>query len=76
MHANQSSLPPQTEEVHLQDYLQVLFCRRWTVILVFLLTFSAVTLYTFLVRPTFEAKATLHVRESKVKGAICLEISA
>ncbi|NCO52729.1 MAG: polysaccharide biosynthesis tyrosine autokinase [Deltaproteobacteria bacterium] len=68
MHDNSSPMPPHVEEIHLQDYLQVLFRRRWTLVLAFIFVFSAVTFYTFWVTPIYEAKATLHVRENKVKG--------
>lgn len=56
------------QEVHLQDYINVLFRRRKPFLLAFSAIFILVALYTFLVSPLFEAKATLHVRDDKVKG--------
>jgi tyrosine-protein kinase Etk/Wzc len=56
------------EEVHLQDYIAVLLRRRKAFLLAFCLIFFGVALYTFFVSPLFEAKATLHVRDEKVKG--------
>jgi tyrosine-protein kinase Etk/Wzc len=56
------------EEVHLQDYINVLFRRRKSVVFAFCAIFLSVALYTFLVSPLFEAKATLHVRDEKVNG--------
>lgn len=56
------------EEVHLQDYLNVLFRRRKSVIFAFCAIFLGVALYTFIVSPLYEAKATLHVRDEKVNG--------
>jgi len=58
----------QEEEIHLQDYLQILYRRRRTFLVTFVLVFVAVALYTFIVQPTYEAQATLHVRENKLKG--------
>jgi len=60
--------PPQTEEVHLQDYLNVLFRRRHYALVTFFIIVILVILYTFLSRPVFEASATLHVQDEKVKG--------
>ena len=59
--------PPQTEEVHLQDYLNVLFRRRHYALVTFFIIVILVILYTFLSRPVFEASATLHVQDEKVK---------
>lgn len=73
MHANQNSPTPyppqwQEEEVQIQDYLLVLYRHRRVALLAFLLVFSAAALYTFLVQPVYEARTTLHVRDSKLKG--------
>ena len=59
---------PHTEEVHLQDYLNVLFRRRKPAIYTFVTIVALVVLYTFISRPVYEATATLHVQEDKVKG--------
>jgi len=65
-----SANPPQwqVEEVHLQDYLLILHRHRRLAMLVFLLVVAVVAAYTFMVRPVYEAEATLHVRDSKLKG--------
>ncbi len=60
--------PPRTEEVHLQDYLNVLYRRRQYSLATFCAIVALVLLYTFLSRPVFEASATLHVQDEKVKG--------
>jgi tyrosine-protein kinase Etk/Wzc len=60
--------PPHTEEVHLQDYLNVLYRRRRPAAIVFMLIVVLVGLYTFISRPLYEATATLHVRDERVKG--------
>ncbi|WP_020676299.1 GumC family protein [Geopsychrobacter electrodiphilus] len=77
MHANQSQPNPpspqeQFEEVHLQDYLQVIYRRRRVVLLVFVLVLAAVSVFTFMQTPIYETSATLHVRDEKVKGGAML----
>ncbi|NIQ95946.1 MAG: GumC family protein, partial [Desulfuromonadales bacterium] len=56
------------EEVHLNDYLNVLYRRHKTVFAAFAVVFLGVVLYTFGVKPVYEASATLHVRDEKVQG--------
>jgi len=46
-------------EVHLVDYIKVLYKRRWTAMTAFLLVVISVTVYTFTVTPVFEAKTRL-----------------
>ena len=60
--------PPRTEEVHLQDYLNVLYRRRQYALVTFFTIVILVVLYTLLSRPVYEATATLHVQDEKVKG--------
>src|SRR6266702_1756159 len=62
--------PPHPEEVHLQDYINVIRRRRKTFIITFLAVFVGVALYTFIVKPRYEAAATLHVKEEKSKTGI------
>lgn len=65
--------PPQhqIEEVHLTDYLNVIMRRRRIFILSFLALFTGVALFTFLMKPVYEASATLHVKDEKGgKGGI------
>jgi tyrosine-protein kinase Etk/Wzc len=57
--------PNAMEEVHLQDYLNVIFRRRKVFFLAFLAVFIGVALYTFTMRPVYEASATLHVKDEK-----------
>ena len=56
------------EEVHLQDYLNVLYRRRKTVIASFSLVVMFVALYTLTMKPVYEVSTTLHVRDEKVRG--------
>jgi len=65
---NRQPGPPHTEEVHLQDYLNVLFRRRKYALATFFTIVVLVVLYTLISRPVFEASATLHVQDEKVKG--------
>jgi succinoglycan biosynthesis transport protein ExoP len=46
-------------EVHLTDYVKVLYKRRWTAVTAFLLVVGSVTVYTFTATPIFEAKTRL-----------------
>jgi len=63
-------LPPQhqLEEVHLTDYLNVIMRRRRIFLLSFLALFMGVALYTFMMKPIYEASATLHVKDDKKGG--------
>jgi tyrosine-protein kinase Etk/Wzc len=59
------------EEVHLSDYLNVLLRRRRIFLLAFLAVFLGVALYTFTMRPVYEASATLYIKDEKGgKGGI------
>lgn len=65
---NQHQTLQNMEEVHLSDYIGVLLRRRRTALAAFFLVVTAVTLYTLLMKPVYEATATLHVRDDKVQG--------
>lgn len=56
------------DEIHLQDYLSVLYRRRRTVIVIFLIVVALVSTYTLLMKPVYEVSTTLHVRDDKVRG--------
>lgn len=56
---------PQIEEVHLTDYLNVIMRRRRIFLISFIAIFMGVALYTFLMKPIYEANATLHVKDDK-----------
>jgi tyrosine-protein kinase Etk/Wzc len=61
-------LQQQIEEVHLTDYLNVIMRRRRIFLLSFLALFLGVALYTFIMKPVYEATATLHVKDNKSGG--------
>lgn len=63
-----SVLPPQPEELHLHDYLQAIIHRRKTFFGVFCLVFAVVAACTFLMKPIFQATATIHVKAEKNKA--------
>ncbi len=71
---NNPQPPPsrqQIEEVHLTDYLNVVMRRRRIFLLSFIALFTGVALYTFIMKPIYEATATLHVKDEKGgKGGI------
>ncbi|MFZ2950593.1 MAG: Wzz/FepE/Etk N-terminal domain-containing protein, partial [Desulfuromonadaceae bacterium] len=53
------------EEVHLTDYLNVIMRRRRIFLISFIALFVGVSLYTFIMKPIYEANATLHVKDDK-----------
>lgn len=67
---------PEIEEVHLTDYLNVIMRRRRLFLLLFVLIFAGIALYTMLMKPIFEASATLYVKDDKgAQGGILGELS-
>ncbi|MFZ4856978.1 MAG: GumC family protein [Desulfuromonadaceae bacterium] len=72
MNTPHTALPGhQIEEVHLTDYLNVIMRRRRIFLLSFLALFIGVALFTFMMKPVYEASATLHVKDEKGgKGGI------
>ncbi len=54
-------IPVADDEIHLRDYLDVLVRRKWIVIIVLLVTFFSVALYTFTRTPLFLARGVLKV---------------
>src|SRR4051812_31903312 len=44
-------------EVHLMDYVRVVYKRRWTAITAFVVIFGTVMLYTLTATPLYEARA-------------------
>ncbi|MEN6433480.1 MAG: Wzz/FepE/Etk N-terminal domain-containing protein [Smithella sp.] len=64
---------PQQEDIF--EYIAVIM-RRWkTFILAFLAVFIVVALYTFMMKPVYEASATLHVKDDKGKGGLLGELA-
>lgn len=64
---NQQSTPAQPDEIHLQDYINVILRRKTTFAAAFLAVVAAVLLYTFAVPPSYESTATLFVKDDKGK---------
>ncbi|MCD6269215.1 MAG: polysaccharide biosynthesis tyrosine autokinase [Deltaproteobacteria bacterium] len=54
-------LPPLEEEIHLRDYIEVIVRRKWTVISLLLIIFSAVAIFTLTRTPLFMAKSVVKV---------------
>ena len=64
------------EEVHLRDYIKVLR-RRWKVLVfTFAAVFAVTVLYTFGMRPVYEAETLLQVTEGSRTPAILGELAA
>lgn len=74
-----SSIRPQNmdeQEIDLREYLSVIMRRKKVLILTLVTIFVLVALYTFTMKPIFEASATLHVQDDKMKkGAMLGELS-
>lgn len=59
------SMPSGEREVHLLDYVRVLYKRRWLAATVFLLVLGAAAVYTFTATPIFEAKTRLLIESDE-----------
>ncbi|HEY6872872.1 MAG TPA: polysaccharide biosynthesis tyrosine autokinase [Geobacteraceae bacterium] len=67
--------PRHPEEVHLQDYINIIRRRRVAFAISFLAVFLGVALATFLMKPVYEASATLHVKDEKSKTGVLGELA-
>ena len=69
-----TSIPPSRpllrsgENAHIYDYLSVLLRRRKLFALAFCAVFFSVTLYTYFMKPIYEASSTLHIKKEKGQG--------
>ncbi len=59
--------PNQPQEVHLSDYINVIMRRRRTFLIAFGVVFLGIAIYTFAMRPIYEATATLYVKDDNAK---------
>jgi capsular exopolysaccharide synthesis family protein len=64
---NQQLPVQQVEEIHLQDYINVLLRRKKTFVASFAAVFAGVAIYTFIVPPVYESSTTLFVKDDKGK---------
>jgi tyrosine-protein kinase Etk/Wzc len=64
-----------SQDVSLFDYLAVILRRRATFALAFFAVFIVVALYTFLMKPIYEASSTLHIKDDNGKGNLLGELS-
>jgi capsular exopolysaccharide synthesis family protein len=53
------------DEVHLSDYVKVVYKRRWTAFTAFLLVILSVSLYTFTATPIFEARVQILIEKEQ-----------
>jgi len=63
------------QEVHLSDYIRVILRRRKTFFLSFGVVFVGVLLYTIIMKPVYEATATLNIKDEKAKSGVLGELS-
>ena len=73
-HANPSGFQNQ-EEINIFEYIAVILRRRKTFAWGFLTVFILAVLYTFLMKPVYEASSMLHVKDEKSKAGILGELS-
>lgn len=68
-----------TEEIDLHEYLFIIVRRRKILILTLLSVLILTVLYTFCTKPVYEASATLHVRDDRMKkdmlGGLSIAVS-
>lgn len=70
------SIPPaqpllrSDQNAHIYDYLSVILRRRKIFALAFCLVFFGVALYTFFMKPIYEASSMLHVKKEKAQGGL------
>ena len=60
----------QQQEIHLADYINILFRRRNVFVTVFLTVLVSVILYTFMMRPVYQSSSTVYVRNNNAKLGI------
>jgi tyrosine-protein kinase Etk/Wzc len=70
-----SGNPLRPQEIDFFEYLSIIIRRRKTFIIAFLAVFIGVAIYTFTMKPIYEASATLHVKDDKGKGGILGELT-
>jgi capsular exopolysaccharide synthesis family protein len=70
---SQSSL---IEEIHLRDYLRVMYKRRWTIIACFFLIVVSVAIYTFTSTPIYRGTATVIIEKDNPNVLSIQEIMA
>jgi len=61
------------EQIHLRDYVQVMWRRMRVIILVFLVVFGTVLVWTLMMKPVYQASATLEIQKTGESGALSLE---
>jgi tyrosine-protein kinase Etk/Wzc len=70
------SIPPSQpllrsgENAHIYDYLSVILRRRKLFTLAFCVVFFSVVLYTYLMKPIYEASSTLHIKKERGQGVL------
>ncbi len=70
-----SPRPQEEDEINLFNYMAVIL-RRWKIFaLAFCVVFIGVALYTFLMKPVYEASSTIYVKQDKGKGNLLGELS-
>ena len=66
-------VPHEDRQIHLRDYVWVLWRRMWVVILAFVVLFCTVLVQTLRMKPTYQASAMLEIQKTGGGGALSLE---
>jgi tyrosine-protein kinase Etk/Wzc len=66
--------PLRSQDIDFYEYLSIIMRRKTTFILAFLAVFIGVVIFTFSMKPIYEASSTLHVKDDKGKGGPLGEI--
>ena len=61
-----------SEEINLRDYLQVIWRRKWVIVLVFVLVVCTTLAYSLWMRPVYQASAVVEIRKPS-GGGLSLE---
>ncbi len=56
-----------SDEIHLKDFLHLLLKRRWTILTVFIVCVTTVTIKTLSMRPVYNATATIRIEKETPK---------
>jgi len=70
-----SGHPLRPDEIDFLEYLSIILRRRKTFFIAFFAVFLVVALYTFTMKPVYEASSTLHVKDDKGKGNVLGELA-
>ncbi|MBZ0272380.1 polysaccharide biosynthesis tyrosine autokinase [bacterium] len=63
-------VPQRSDEIHIGDYLSILYRRRFVALLAFLAVFVSVAIHTFLATPIYQASSTIQIKDQTKKSLL------